>query len=62
MKLTIKQWRKVKDITVRDMASKMGISVGSYLKKENDQNQFRVAELIKASEVLQVSTDDILFS
>lgn len=59
--LTLKQARKISDISQKALATKLGISKNTYLKIEKCPATATIAQAKKISEILNVSYDEIFF-
>ena len=57
--LTLRQWRRVKDITVVDMAERLGISKPTYIKWERDPSSIRIGYAEKIAAILGVKREDV---
>lgn len=60
MKRTLKGIRGDLNLTMEDMAKALNISVTSYFKKEHGKVPLLASELIKISEMANISTNDII--
>jgi transcriptional regulator with XRE-family HTH domain len=54
----LKSKRVAKGIDQREMAQRLGMAISSYSFKENNIDQFRVAEARRVSEVLNLTHDE----
>lgn len=61
MSLTLREWRRVKEITQEDMAKKLNIHVNTYQKWEKEPGKICFDKAVEISEILNVSLDDISF-
>ena len=59
MQIKLYVLRKEAGMTQGDMASKLGISRGSYAKKELSKSQFTQDEMFKISDMFNLSLNDI---
>lgn len=57
--LTIRQWRRLKEISVVDMAKRLGVSRPTYTSWERDPAQIKLCNIDKIANVLGISRDDI---
>lgn len=62
MALTMKQWRKAKEISQEKMAEELGIHVNTYINWEKDPGKISIENSKKISEILNVPLDEISFS
>lgn len=60
MKLTLKQWRSVKNMTQEQLSDLTGISMVTISKWENGRGSPTVKNLREVSTALGISMDDIL--
>lgn len=60
-KFTVEQARRLANITVRDMASRMGLSVTAYLNKEKHVTRFYFDEACLFSEITGIPLSKIFF-
>lgn len=58
--MNIKKLRKIKKLTQIDLAEKLGMSAGLIAQWETDRREPQKKELIKMSEIFEVSVDEIL--
>lgn len=61
MKLTLKQLRNLHDLTQKEMADKLGVSLGTWINWEKQETFPNVPFIEKISEEFGVSYDDIIF-
>ena len=59
--LKLDEWRRVRNITKKDMASLLGITVPTYNTFEDHPSKMSVGMAKKVSEILKVDFDDINF-
>lgn len=62
MKLTLEEWRRVKNISQNQMADLLGIHVNTYRAWEEDPEKIRLSKAVLIAEKLDISMDDILFT
>lgn len=62
MKLTIKEWRRMKGISQAEMAEVCGIHINTYRSWEENPEDIRIGSAVKLSEHLGVSMSDIIFT
>ena len=60
-KLTVKQARKIADLSITEMAKRLGLSSNGYLYKEQGKRRFYVDEAIKFSKAVGIPIENILF-
>ena len=61
MALSLRAWRRAKDITQQDMADRLQIHVNTYQKWEDRPETISISYATKISEILGVSLNDIEF-
>lgn len=61
MSLTLREWRRVKEITQEDMAKKLNIHVNTYQNWEKEPGKICFDKAVEISKILNVSLDDISF-
>ncbi len=61
MALTLRAWRRAKEITQEDMAERLKIHVNTYQNWENKPETIAIGYAKKISEILELSLDDIIF-
>lgn len=57
--LTLRQWRRVREITVLDMATRLGVSKPTYIAWERDPSKIRISYAEKIADILGVSREDL---
>ena len=57
--LTLRQWRRVKEITVIEMANRLGISKPTYIAWERDPSKIRVGYADKIASILGISREEL---
>jgi len=62
MKLTIKEWRRVKNISQEKMAELCGVHVNTYRTWEDDPENIKIGKAVLISEKLEIPLEDILFT
>lgn len=62
MALTMRQWRKAKEISQESMADALNVHVNTYLNWEKAPEKISVSQAKKISEILGVPLNDIIFS
>lgn len=61
MALTIRQWRRAKELTQEQMASKLNIHVNTYQNWEEAPEKISIGKAVEIAGILGVSIDDIVF-
>lgn len=61
MSLTLREWRRVKEITQETMAQKLKIHVNTYQKWEKEPGKISFEKAVEISKILNVSLDNISF-
>lgn len=59
MQLTLRQWRRVREITVLDMATRLGVSKPTYIAWERDPSKIRISYAERIADILGVSREDL---
>lgn len=59
--LKVDEWRRAKNVTKRDMANLLGITVPTYDKFERNPSKMSVGMAKKIAEILEVDFSDINF-
>lgn len=62
MSLTLREWRRVKEISQESMATMLKVHVNTYQKWEKDPGQISLDKAVEISKILKVPIDDIVFS
>lgn len=62
MKLTIKEWRRVKEISQEQMANLIGVHINTYRAWEENPGEMRLSKAALIAEKLEIPLDDILFT
>lgn len=61
MSLTVRQWRRAKDITQEQMAESLGIYVNTYQNWEKSPEKISIEKAVKIAEIFGVTLDDVSF-
>lgn len=61
MTLTLRQWRRAKEITQEKMADTLGVHVNTYQNWEEDPGKISIDKAFAIAKILDVSIDDINF-
>lgn len=61
MSHTLREWRRVKEISQQTMADKLHMHVNTYQKLEKAPGRICFDDAVKMAEILGVSLDDISF-
>ena len=59
--LTMKQWRRAKEITQESMAEQLGIHVNTYINWEQNPGSITITNAGKIAKILGVSPNEIAF-
>ena len=62
MSLTLREWRRIKEISQQSMADKLNIHVGTYQHWEQDPGRIPFGKAVEIARIFQVELDDIRFS
>lgn len=62
MKLTIKEWRRLKEISQKEMADVCGVHINTYREWEENPENIRWGCAVKIAERLGVPLSDIFFA
>lgn len=62
MKLTLREWRKAKEIKIADMAKMLDVHPNTYQSWEEDPGKISVDNAVKIAAYLDVPFDDVLFA
>lgn len=62
MALTIRQWRKVREISQQHMARFLGVHINTYISWEKDPGKISIDNSKKIADALNVPIDEIIFS
>lgn len=58
---TLKQWRRLKDITQEEMAKRLNIHINTYQNWEKEPGNITVSNAANIARILEVSPNEILF-
>lgn len=61
MALTIREWRRVREISQEAMADKLQIHVNTYQNWEKDPGKISFEKAVEICKILGVSLDDVSF-
>lgn len=61
MALTLKQWRRVKDLTQKDMSNMLNVHINTYQNWEENPEKISVKHALNIAEIFNVSINDITF-
>lgn len=61
MTLSLKEWRRLKDISQGTMAQRLNIHINTYQKWEKEPGKINMDKAIEISQILGVSMNDISF-
>ena len=59
--LRIDEWRRAKNITQKEMAKALGISLPTYLRLEKNPSEIKIETAYKIAKILGVAFEDIIF-
>lgn len=59
--LKVDEWRRAKEITQKEMAKALGISLPTYLRLEKNPGEIKIKDAFKIAEILDVNFNDIIF-
>lgn len=62
MSLSLREWRRVKEISQEEMAEKLNIHVNTYMNWEKNPGKIGFLKAVEISKILNVSLDDISFT
>lgn len=62
MALTMRQWRRAKELTQEYMAEKLNVHLNTYQNWEKAPEKIRLEYAVKISEILDVPMNDIVFT
>lgn len=62
MSMTLREWRRVREISQQAMADTLSIHVGTYQHWEQDPGRIPFEKAVEISRILKVELDDIKFS
>ena len=61
MKFTIREWRRVKEISQEEMAGLCGVHINTYRAWEDNPAEMRLSKAVIVAERLGIKLDDIIF-
>lgn len=61
MSLTVKEWRRLKEISQKTMAERLNIHINTYQKWEQNPGRIPFEYAVGISKVLDVPLDEIIF-
>ena len=59
--LSLRSWRRARNISQNEMATKLGVHVNTYQNWENEPEKITIANGKKIAEILGLNMDDISF-
>ena len=62
MSFTIREWRRIKEISQETMASRLNVHVNTYQKWERDPGKISMEKAIEVAKILDVPLDSIKFA
>lgn len=60
MKLTLREWRRLKEITQAQMAAVCGVTPATYQAWEKKPSEIKISIAIKIAERLGITLDDLI--
>lgn len=61
MSLTVREWRRVREISQENMAQSLGIHVNTYQLWEKNPEKIPISKAMEIASLLNVGMDDIVF-
>lgn len=61
MSLTVKQWRRAKDITQEQMAKELGVHVNTYQNWEEAPEKISIEKAVQIANIFNVPFDEVSF-
>lgn len=61
MALTLRQWRRAKEITQQGMADMLGVHVNTYQNWEEAPDKISITNAVKIAKIFNLTIDDIDF-
>lgn len=61
IKLPLSGWRKARGLTQSDMAERLGISLITYIRWENDPEKLSIGKANAACKILGIKFEDVIF-
>lgn len=61
MALTLRQWRRAKEITQQGMADMLGVHVNTYQNWEEAPDKISITNAVKIANIFNLTIDDIDF-
>lgn len=59
--MTVRAYRRAREISQEEMASKLGVHVNTYQNWEKEPEKITIANAVKIAEILNVSMNEIEF-
>ena len=60
-RMTMRQWRRLKELTIEDMAKACGVHPNTYAAWERSPERVKIGDAVKVAEILGVDIDAIFF-
>lgn len=60
MKLTLREWRRLKEVTQAQMAEACGVTTSTYIDWEKKPSGIKISYALKIAERLDITLDDII--
>ena len=61
MSLTVREWRRAKEISQETMAERLHVHVNTYMKWEKSPGQISIGKAVEIAKILGVALDEISF-
>lgn len=61
MSLTLREWRRLKEISQKTMSERLNIHINTYQKWEQNPGKIPFKDAVNISKVLDVPLDEIIF-
>lgn len=61
MALTVREWRRLKEISQESMAKMLNVHVNTYQNWESDPGKISIEKAMEIANIFDVSLDDITF-
>lgn len=61
MKLTLREWRRLKEVSQEEMAKACGVHVNTYRTWEEKPSMIKLTDARTIAERLEITLDDIIF-
>ena len=61
MSLTVREWRRLREISQEDMAQRLNVHVNTFQKWEKDSGKIPFSKAVEIAKILDVAIDEISF-